>query len=789
MSFVLNRGAFQILTPRLTGEIFARLRGRVSSIRLRLICTAALCVLVAASSACRSDPEETHRKHAERGDAYFASKEYREAVIEYRNAVAAAPNSARTRFKLAESYAALSQVYNALPEYVRAADLMPTFIEAQLKAGNLLLLSRQFEDAKTRARQVLLYEPNNASALLMLGNALAGLGQIDEAVAANARAVALDPKHAGMYLNLGTLAFVQGNLKESEAAFLGAVAAQPNSTETHLGLANFYWVSGRVAEGERALIAALKLDPSHVLTNQLLASLYVATGRGALAEPLLKTAASVANNLPTKLGLADYYVAMGRHQAALEILVPIAKQDQGFAIAKGTIALIEYITGRPDDAVRTLDELLKREPKAAGALALKAHIRLGERDVDAAAVLAEAAVAADQRSSRAHFARGMVQLAGGHFEEARKSFNIVLEIDPRAAEASVELAKVHLARREIDSAIAFADQAVASAPRFLDARLARLRTLIVRPREQARADVEMRALLEFFPQSAEVHVASGQLALTKGQTVAAKASFERALQLSPSLAEALERLVALDVRAGRTAEARRRVDVALERAPQSAGIVVVAGKTYAAHGDTATAERHLRRALELDPSRLETYTALAGLYLVTGRLAEAQREFIELAKRQPKLAAAPTMVGILCEAQGNSACAEDWYQRALHVDPRAATAANNLAWLYADRGHNLEAALRLAQTANAQLPSQPEVIDTLGWVYYKKDQLSMAIPTLERAILADSTNPIYRFHLGMVHAKRGEDRKARVYLDAALKLNPNFPGAAEARRVLAKLVY
>ena len=151
--------------------------------------------------------------------------------------------------------------------------------------------------------------------------------------------------------------------------------------------------------------------------------------------------------------------------------------------------------------------------------------------------------------------------------------------------------------------------------------------------------------------------------------------------------------------------------------------------------------------------------------------------------------APPTMVGILFEAQRDFASAVEWYKKALQIDPRAATAAINLAWLYADRGENLDDSVLLAQAASAALPKQPEVADTLGWVYYKQNLPSMAVPHFERAIQGDPTNPTYQFHLGLVHAKLGQDRKARVFLQAALRLDPNFPGALEANRVLAKLVY
>ena len=43
---------------------------------------------------------------------------------------------------------------------------------------------------------------------------------------------------------------------------------------------------------------------------------------------------------------------------------------------------------------------------------------------------------------------------------------------------------------------------------------------------------------------------------------------------------------------------------------------------------------------------------------------------------------------------------------------------------------NLDVALGLAQTAKSQLANDPQVANTLGWVYYKKGLPGLAVPIL-----------------------------------------------------------
>ena len=127
------------------------------------------------------------------------------------------------------------------------------------------------------------------------------------------------------------------------------------------------------------------------------------------------------------------------------------------------------------------------------------------------------------------------------------------------------------------------------------------------------------------------------------------------------------------------------------------------------------------------------------------------------------------------------------YEAILDRDPEAAAAANNLAWLYAERGGDLDKALRLAQTARRIIPDDPRVSDTLGWVYYKKLLPSLAVPEFERSVEKDPGNPVYHYHLGVAYLEAGDKAKARAALQHALKLQPNFAGADEARVALARL--
>ena len=195
----------------------------------------------------------------------------------------------------------------------------------------------------------------------------------------------------------------------------------------------------------------------------------------------------------------------------------------------------------------------------------------------------------------------------------------------------------------------------------------------------------------------------------------------------------------------------------------------------------------MKKAIEVAPQSLQAYGFLGQLYISQKRLDQALAEFDQMAKKDPRSVGAPTMAGMILEVQGKRDQAKGRYEQALQINPDAAVAANNLAYIYAEQGGNLDVALQLAQTAKRALPDLAEVSDTLGFVYLKKDLVSLAIPPLEASAKKDPQNWIYQYHLGLAYSKAGEKAKAKQALERALAINASFPGAEDARKTLAGL--
>lgn len=147
----------------------------------------ALVVGAGVGAGCSSDPQVERQRYFEEGNAFFEQEKFKEAIISYLNALKADPRFGEARLKLAEAYARENDVRNAFRESVRAADLLPDNLDAQLRAGTFLLLAQQFEDAKARADKAIAIDPKSVDAQILRANAMAGLKDLDGAYARSTR--------------------------------------------------------------------------------------------------------------------------------------------------------------------------------------------------------------------------------------------------------------------------------------------------------------------------------------------------------------------------------------------------------------------------------------------------------------------------------------------------------------------------------------------------------------------------------------------------------------------------
>lgn len=743
-------------------------------------------LLALSLAACKTDPKVAAKTYLEKGNQQAARQQFPEAIIEYRRAVQADPRLGEARLQLAYAYASAGDGPNALREYARAADLMPDDTGAQVKAGNFMLIANRFEDAQGLATRMLARDANNVEAQILAANALAGLKDLDGAVAAFEKAVVMDPNRSATYSELGSVQLVSGNKDAAAAAFRKAIEIDPNSANAHLSYANFLWSTQDAAQAEREIRRALEIDPGNIVGNRAISMYYMVSNRAEAAEPHLKIVAEAMPGADSKYFLAEYYLRLGRIDDARATLTPLLGDQTSFVGASIRLARVEVVAKKNAEAHRVLEAALAREPKNADALITLGKLHLSENNTVNALSTLQTAVEANPRSMDAQLALAQTHALRGSVKEATTAFNDALKLDGKNTEARLGLARLQINNNTPADAVPLVLKIVEEQPRNLEARLLLLHGLIA-VGDLPQATNQLTVLLQQAPGSATVQTAAGMLATVKRDGEGARRAYALALDADPKSYQALAGLLTAEMQGKKFGSAKSLIEKQLAQMPNDPSVLLMAAQTYNAMGDAFETERALKKTVEVDPQSLQAYAMLGKMYYQQGRLDLARRELETFVNRAPKSVPANTMLGTILELQGKKDEAKARYNQALQVDPRAAVAANNLAWINANSNGNLDVALQLAQTAKSQLPNRHEVDDTLGWIYYKKGLSSLAIEALNTSTTRQPDNPSYNYHLALAHHQNGDKEQARKLLEKALKSNANFEGAADAKKLLESI--
>jgi len=801
----------------------------------------ALCALLGVP-ACQDDASRIE-KRLEQARAYAEEEKHAEAVIEYKSALQLDPNLAEAHYGLAQTYIEqerLGQAYWELRETVR---LDPEHLDARIQFGQLARVDGDLEEALAQAEAILEREPGHASALVLRAQALQGLQRTEAAEAAFREAYEQSPDSPAAVLLYANFLRARGDRAAAEplyreltelepgfaswVAWAGFLSADPERQEearaayrqaveraedeeqsvAYRTLASFHYRHGRVEEAEAVLREAIEARPDDLQLIYLLARFLRAQGRVADADEMIESATRARpDDVEPQLILSLYRGRQGDRAGALaaaEKALEIDPENEAARLRKAELFVDQgQAEGRREliaQARAIVDALLAGEADHAEALFVRAKIHLADGRIDEAVSDMRRVLELRESWGQAHLLLGSALFLRGDPLGARTELQRALEADAGLVQARKLLARVHAALGD-DAAAVEEGRAVLGEDAEDDAARILVAQSLVR---QRRLD-EGRAELQRIPperRDAEVLYAMGRIHRLQGNTEQARGHFERALDARPAHPDILRALLDLDQQAGDVTPSVERIEAALAERLDDPQLVHLSGLGALLAGDGPKAEAQLRRAIELEPNELRFYETLARYFQATGRVDEMVETYEQAVAARPDSAPLQLIIGTLYELRGDPDRAAEAYEAAIRLDPDLAPAKNNLAYLLAERGENLDRALDLAQEAKALLPDNPNAADTLGWVLYKKGIPSAAIGYLKEADEGfDVRNPsfgIVRHHLALAYEAEGRVEEARATLrsaleDLALQLagleSPREPAwAADVRAMLQRL--
>ena len=712
-----------------------------------------LLVMLLVGAACSRSPEAKKARYLDRGDQYFKKEQYSAAVLEYRNALRIDSTNTRAIQQAGLAYYQLGEFGQAVRFLLRAQELAPDQLEVRLKLGALYLLGGRFKDAQDEAAYVLAKDAKNLDALLLV----AGSAVTPEEVAAaiprleEARVARGDPVR--LKIALARLELRRQHAAAAEALLLGAVEKDPQSIETHTALGELYLQKGDRPSAERQFQAAASTAPA---------------------------------GSPARMRLADYYLLARRPDEARKILDEVTQKAPDYLPAWRRLAEIALAEGKLDDADKALVPVFKKSPQDVDGHLLKGRILLARRSSIQAIQEFQQVLRLEPRWAIARYQLAMAHLQSGNIEQAKVELKEATTIAPNYVDAQLRLAQLNLETGAVDPTIENLTRLVTAQPGLTEPYVL-LGGAYLMKREPTKALDAYRKLAVTAPKDPRGPYFVGIALLAQGKRPEARKFFQDALNLAPAYVEPLVQLARLDLGEKRPEAAAARVRRQITAVPTSGPFQHLLGNILEVQKEPVLAEGAYLKAIELDPRLPGPYLDLARLYGRAGRYDQALAKTDEALKTNPRNLGALMLTGMFQERRGDTAKAEATYAKILEINPRFAPAANNLAYLLADRGADMERALRLAQVARETAPDEPLIADTLGWILYKRGVYQRAVALLREGAGKLPDNPVIQYHLGAASARAGDPETARKALNSALKLSSDFPGRADAQRTLAEL--
>lgn len=744
-----------------------------------------LCVAITLLSGCHGDPNVRKQKYLESGKRYSEAGKYNEAVIQFSNALKIDKSYPDGHYELAKTYLHMGQIRVAYSELMYTITLQPSNYKARLDLGNLLLAGGRIDEAQAQADAVKAVQPNNSDLHALYAGIAGKRGLRGEAMKEIQTALSIEPNRAAFHEDLALLegsdptkaSVVEDELKKS-------VTLDPKSINARMLLSDFYAANNRWPEAEKAGQDAIQADPTSLRVRNSLAQLYLREGNQAKAEDVYRRITQDLNDNPTAVRvLADYYERSGQTQKARsEFQSEAEKYPKNLPLQEGYVrSLLE--TGDEATALKTITDLVKKNPKEPQILALNGIVLLRDnKPADAENFLMNAAKEYP-KDSFILFWLGRAALAKGDLAQAETSLRESTQLSPGRVIAQAELARMAVLRGDMNLLATVADSTIAASPRFPGGYVWRAVVEMSRNTPD-KAEADLKAAMSLAPESAPAYLQLGKLRFVQRKFPEGVALLEQALDRDKDSIESMRILVGYDIFLKQPDKAEARVEEQIGKSPNNSFFydLLASLQAQAKKLDLATASA--QKAMAINPADGDAVSLYAQIQVLRGQTGNAVSIWEQWAKGHPFDAGPLAVLGMLEESRGNKPKAEAYYKRALQIQPMQAVAANNLAYMMLINGENSDVALTLAQTARRSLPDSPSTADTLAWAYYTKGAYGFARDLLEEATREQENDATMEYHLGMVYSRLANRSAAITHLKKAISLAPNSSIAKDSQDAL-----
>ena len=583
----------------------------------------------------------------------------------------------------------------------------------------------------------------DAYAQFMLGRHLESADDIPGAIAAFKRAAQLDPQSGDIVAELAGLYMRQSRLEEAIAAGEQAIKAEPANREAHRVLGIVYATlveSGRRNAGNPQTAASMPENLSKAIQH-----LEQAIDRQLDSDPNVRAT------------LARLYLASGANDKAIPLLSDLVSQEPGWTDGPSLLAQAYAGAGRDAEAITWLEKAAADDPDLYTTLA--SFYERAHRPKDAAAAYAKALQASPRNADlKLQYALSLMQVGGKDaLSQARDLLNEVVAARPNDVRSLFQLSQAQRRLGDLPGAEATARKVIAQNARSPMGYYALALALEERRQYQSVIDALTPALADFRARPGTNPASDLGLLLPHlgfayqelGDFDRAIATFDEAHKLAPADATVTAYLAQANLSAKKYGAVIEITRKARADNPDELRFVRLEAQALRQSGKADEAVAVLQNFVKKQ-DKPESYVALAQIYSDTKRGPDAVKVLQEAQAKFPGDTTIGFELGAVFDKQKKFADAEAAFRQVLQKEPDNAPALNYIGYMLAERGERLNESVDLLKKALAIEPDNGSYLDSLGWAYYKADQLALAVDNLQRAADQLKANSVIQDHYGDV---------------------------------------
>ncbi|MBI4534608.1 MAG: tetratricopeptide repeat protein [Candidatus Melainabacteria bacterium] len=174
--------------------------------------------------------------HLVHGESLMLSKQYWQAMQEFKSAIAADPAVALAHHQLGLAAALTDNTDMAIQEFREAVRLNPSDAIAHNNLGLACQATGEVNEAERQFRKAVTLKPELADAAINLANLHCLQRQYSKASQCLKEAVLQNPNSAIAHNNFAAVLSLQGNYREAVKEFHQSISLSPNMASAHYGL-------------------------------------------------------------------------------------------------------------------------------------------------------------------------------------------------------------------------------------------------------------------------------------------------------------------------------------------------------------------------------------------------------------------------------------------------------------------------------------------------------------------------------------------------------------------------